>query len=183
MSLVTQTGHSSPDGHWTQQGCECESVLVLQPHPKPACASSLQEAVGCSPPQMGCTGCSSQSWWMLSGAGGFLQEWVGVHWGEPWGQSWGQPAPACPVPPCVCADTPGTLPGKWPLLVPPLQQHCIPPVGHRDRQLGGLFTLLHFGYRSQGVKFAMPAPPSAGDFFSPRHFPASQSGSASVLFT
>lgn len=86
--------------------------------------------------------------------------------GETPGAVLGAASPSLPRSPCICADTPGTLPGKWPLLMPPLQQHCIPPVGHRDRQLGGLLTLLHFGYRSQGVKFAMPAPPAAGDFFS-----------------
>lgn len=105
----------------------------------------------------------------------------GVLLGEPWGQ----PAPACPAQPFPVAVQTALEHSQG--SAPSLQQHPVPPGAQgqgKGQQQEGLNTLLHFGYKSQGVKFSMPAPPSAGDFFFPL-MPScfSESGNVSVLFT
>lgn len=104
---------------------------------------------------------------------------AGGAFGRALGQSWGQPAPACPVHP-VSVQTPWNTPGKWPLLVPQPAAALHPSCGTGTGSWGHSLPCC----RSQGVKFAMPAPPSAGDdFSSPMLSCFSESASAFVLFT
>lgn len=100
------------------------------------------------------------------------------------GESWGSQLLSAPLSPslCLCRHAWNTRREN----APPCSSTMCRGAGAGDssRQMGGLRTLLHFGYKCQGVKFAMPAPPSAGDFFfSPMLCCFSESGNASVLFT
>lgn len=189
VPLCTHTCPSSPDGHWTQWGCGCEAVLVLWPHPNPACPTSLQKAAGCTHPVDGPNwAAAARAGEFCSGAGGCPQGWLQGAWGCTWESQrgvLGQPAPVCPAQPFPVSEQTRVehTQGKCPTL----QQHHVQRGRGRGQQQadgGRLRTLLHFGYKCQGVKFAMPAPPSAGDFFSsPMLCCFSESGNASVLFT
>lgn len=125
-------GKQGPPGHSNQAlqplepaGSGCEPVLVLQP-PQP-----LPVPAACTPQMVS----AAQSWACLQG---FLQgAWgvlgcPGVSWGV-LGCPGGSQPQAAPLSPSLClCRQPWDTPGKCPLPVPPLQQHCVPPWGQQQ---------------------------------------------------